>query len=250
MSPLALPLPPAVVEPRERSTAPAPADAFAGDESRDEREDRLDTELMARFRDTGAREVFEDLYARSRERVLAWLRWLLHEQQVKLDPIDLLQDTFVNVYRYSSNFRSEHAGSFRVWVRTIAANVVRRAKSGTPRRWQTGSDGLTPDLIDLACGPALRVVHGEDSERLRLAWVVFLQHYAAAFRTLAPRDRRALELVEVDGLTYAETGRVLGVGPSNMKMIMLRARRRLHARMRASMCLGHAAAQRPLQATA
>src|SRR5688572_23628106 len=247
MSPLALPLPPAVVvELHRRGVVPA----SLPEESREACDDRLDTELMALFRDTGAREVFEELYARSRDRVFTWLRWLLHEQQAKLDPVDLLQDTYVNVYRYSSNFRSDHPGSFRVWVRTIAANVVRRAKAGTPRRWQTGSDALTPDLIDLACGPALRAVHGEDSERLRFAWILFLQHYAAAFQALAPRDRRALELVEVEGLSYAETGRELGVGPSNMKMIMLRARRRLHARMRASMCLGHAAAQRPLKATA
>jgi DNA-directed RNA polymerase specialized sigma24 family protein len=127
---------------------------------------------------------------------------------------------------------------------------VRRAKASAPRRWLAGAEQIEPELIDLAFGPHLRVVHGEEAEKLRIVWMLFLQHYAAAFDSLSPRDRRALELVEVDELSYAETGQRLGVGPSNMKMIMLRARRRLHTRMRASMCMGHAAAVRSARKTA
>jgi len=213
------------------------------DESDEHRDDRIDTELMALFRDTAQREAFDALYQHSRGRLFAWLRWLLREQHARLDAIDLLQDTYVNVYRYASSFRSDHAGSFRSWVRTIAANVVRRARASVPRQAAVDIAARGPEPIDRRPGPQLRVVQGEERVHLRQAWLLFLEHYARAFDSLSPRDRRALELVEVEGHTYVETGALLGVGASNMKMIMLRARRRLQNRMRASMCVSHAAAR-------
>ena len=118
------------------------------DESDDHRDDRIDTELMSLFRDTAQREAFDALYQHSRGRLFAWLRWLLREQHARLDAIDLLQDTYVNVYRYSSSFRSDHAGSFRSWVRTIAANVVRRARASIPRQSSADFAAPGPELID------------------------------------------------------------------------------------------------------
>src|SRR6185503_7676683 len=93
MATLACALPPAVDdELRRRGVS---LDALPG-EGPEQRDDRLDTALMAWFRDTGDRRAFEALYEHSRVRVASWLRWILREQQVRLDPVDLLQDTFVN----------------------------------------------------------------------------------------------------------------------------------------------------------
>jgi DNA-directed RNA polymerase specialized sigma24 family protein len=89
--------------------------------------DALDTALMARFRDTHDPLAFERLHRQASGRVLAWVRRLLRERQSSLDPLEICQDTFVNVYRYSRCFRDESPASFRVWVRTIASNCVRRA---------------------------------------------------------------------------------------------------------------------------
>ena len=86
------------------------------------RDDRIDTQLMALFRDTGRRDVFDVLYRHARGRLIQWIRWLVKQRRSRLDPGDLLQDTFVNVYRYAKSFREDHRGSFRSWVRTIAAN--------------------------------------------------------------------------------------------------------------------------------
>ena len=208
------------------------------------RDDRVDTELMTVFRDTGRSDVFEVLYTHARGRLIQWIRWLVQQRRVRLDPGDLLQDTFVNVYRYAKSFRREHRGSFRSWVRTIAANVMRRAMT-TPTRYsmQALPEGLQEPL-DPALGPALRLAECEERDRLGRAYSLFLQHYARAYALLSERDQRALELVEIQGLSYAETGAELGVGPSNMKMIMLRARRRLLAHMQRAMCGEPAAAVR------
>lgn len=206
-------------------------------ETSDQRADRIDTALMSLFRDSGRRDAFESLYEHSRARVFEWLRWVLREQHARLDPVELLQDTFVNVYRYASSFRSEHASSFRAWVRTIAANVVRRARAmaAGPRMLVETQQTTVHEPVDWHAGPQRRVCESEERGNLRAAWLLFLRHYAEAFERLSPRDRRALVIVEVEGFSYAEASQALGVGASNMKMIMLRARRRLVAHMRVAM---------------
>ncbi len=212
------------------------------EESPESHLDRLDTALMAWFRDSGAREAFDALYRHSHARVVAWLRWVVAEQRARLDPIELLQDTYVNVYRYSRGFRSDHGGSFRVWVRTIAANVVRRARSVAARLRFVSSDGDLFGAVESEHrSPQARVMDVEETHDLRGAYLILLQHYLAAFEQLSERDRRALELVELDGLSYAQVCDVLAVGHSNMKMIMLRARRRLLQRM--ALSLGAAASE-------
>lgn len=217
----------------------------AAGESPEVHRDRLDTALMALWRDSRDQGVFDALYRHSRGRVFAWLRWLLRGDRQGLDPLELLQDTYVNVYSYGAGFRNDNDASFRAWVRTIAGNVLRRAGRRRTRRrapdlsLQALPEGLQ-EPVDPERGPELRLVEVEETGELGLAWVLLLGFYARAFEALSARDRRALELVEIDGHSYAETCRILSVSPSNMKMIMLRARRRLQAHLARSLGDGRA----------
>jgi RNA polymerase sigma-70 factor (ECF subfamily) len=202
-------------------------------ESAEELENRIGTGLMALYRDTRDARVFEALYDFSRKGVLAWIQGLIGRELQQLDPRELLQDTFVNVYRYPGAFREEHDGSFRVWVRTIAGNAVRRSCANHSR-----SSGREQDLVEIADrsrGPDEAIESAEQLRRLRGAWILFLCHYARAWSELSPRDRRTLHLVEVEGLSYEEVGRILDVGRSNLKMIVFRSRRRIARRMRTAM---------------
>jgi RNA polymerase sigma factor (sigma-70 family) len=229
---------------RGRGVEPKPAPG----ESAEVFGDRLDTALMALWRDCGDRAAFDALYRHSRGRVFAWLRWLLRGDQRRLDPLELLQDTYVNVYSYGAGFRDENDASFRAWVRTIAGNVLRRAGrrralARTPELSLQSLPEAFQEPVDLARGPDLRLVENEEAGELARTWILFLGLYERAFASLSERDRRALELVEVEGRTYAETCRLLSVSPSNMKMIMLRARRRLQAHLARSLGDRRAAAQ-------
>jgi RNA polymerase sigma-70 factor (ECF subfamily) len=222
----------------ERGVPPAPR---PGD-TRDLYENRIGTGLMALFRDTRDPGVFEALYAFSRASVLVWIRGLLGRQPGSLDAQELLQDTFVNVYRYPKAFRDEHGGSFRVWVRTIAGNAVRRAVKRRARRRVEEGGEVPSELQDGGAGPAQVIEDDEARRRLRGAWMLFLMHYGRAWSNLSQRDRRTLHLVEVEGLSYEEAGRVLAVGRSNLKMIVFRSRRRIARHMRAAMASAHAGA--------
>ena len=203
-------------------------------ESTDQYENRVGTALMALYRDTRDATAFEALYSFTRMSVQHWILSLVGREPANLDPAEILQDTYVNVYRYPGAFRDDHGGSFRVWVRTIAGNVVRR---GSLKRARCLPQELeeAAELEDRKTGPAQAIVDEDESQRLKKAWVLLLLLYAEAWKELGQRDRRTLHLVEVEGLSYQEAGRILSVGRSNMKMIVFRSRKRLARRIREAM---------------
>ncbi|MEZ5980036.1 MAG: RNA polymerase sigma factor [Planctomycetota bacterium] len=200
------------------------------------------TELMTRFRDRVlAREAgesedegqaeFEALYAYTHRDVLVWVYSLLRQGGGRLDAHELVQDTFVNVFRYPKSFRDDGPSSFRVWVRTIAGNVVRRARSKQASRATASLSDSPIEYADPAPGPETGVDHAERAAELDRAFRLLLRVYLAAWGDLVPRDRRALELVEVEGLDYRTAAGELAVRAPNMKMIVFRSRQRLVRRM-------------------
>ena len=117
-------------------------------------------------------------------------------------------------------------------MRTIAGNIVRRAIKRRPRlSFQEMPEGLQ-EPGDLSENPERRIESHEQTRLLGSAWILFLNLYARAWDQLSQRDRRTLYLVEVEGLTYEQAGRILGVGRSNMKMIVFRSRKRIARHMR------------------
>lgn len=205
------------------------------DEPTDISEARLETALMALFRDRRGDAEFSALYEYAREDLARWIQSFLRAQREKRDVSELVQDTFVNVYRYAGGFRDEQPRSFKVWSRTIACNVMRRARNRRSEpSLQAWPEGLQ-EPADMGADPSQRIVECEDERALTRAWVILLHQYALAFEKLGARDRLALELIEVQELSYAEVCTRLGVRMSNMKMIMFRARRRMRAWMGAAL---------------
>ena len=200
-----------------------------------ELERRLETALMVLFRDQRGEAAYETLYLRTRRMLLAWIVHLLGRRGQGADPVELLQDTYVNVYRYAGSFREEGGNSFRGWARTIAANVVRRSRMRRGLSLEAMPEGGA-EVADERHGPEQAALVHEEQEELRGAWVLLLLHYAQAYQLLSPRDREALHMIEVEGLSYAEAGVRLGVGRSNMKMIMFRSRKRIRAHILQAMC--------------
>ncbi len=198
---------------------------------------------MVRFQGSRTEDAFTALYEATRADLEVWVGRMARTQGSRRDPAELLQDTYVNIYRYAGSFRDGIGGGFRGWARTIAANVVRRStqRTGAARALEMPEGAGEP--IDPRPGPLASCSDEEQREALQAAWGLLLLHYAAAFQTLSPRDREALTMVEVEGKTYAEAGKLLRVGRSNMKMIMFRARKRIRSQILATMgTVAHAAA--------
>lgn len=192
---------------------------------------------MERFQSERTSEAFERLYAAAAPDLMGWIERFVATRRFHVDPFEILHDTFVNVYRYAGSFRVTAPGGFQAWARTIAGNVVRRARtrSRVAGTLFIDGDGAERALVDRGRTPAGRAEDVETAERLRAEYTLLLAHYAAAFETLKARDRAALHMVEVERLDYAEVGRRLGTARSNTKMIVFRARRRLFAALQASL---------------
>ena len=191
-------------------------------------EARMETGLMALYRDSRSEQVFQILYEYARPDLLSWIEGLPGRRgTLGGDPLEVLQDTFVNIYRYAASFRDERAQSFRVWAHRIAANLNSRS-----RRVPAGFslDALPHGMAEPADrrgDAAWELSLGEERRSLAAAWMIVLARYAAAYESLTERDRRALDLVELQGLSYAAACRELGVRLSNLKMILFRARARI-----------------------
>ncbi len=189
------------------------------------------TRLMACFRDSHSDADFEALYAHTQQAVAAWIRSLLRQGPSQVDAGEILQDTFVNVYRYPRSFRDENASSFRVWVRTIAGNLVRRSRTPAMVQLSEWGEGAS-EPADPSARPDELADLSEEASSLDAALRLFLAVYREAWLNLGERDRLALELVEARGLTHAAAARCLGVQATNMKMIVFRARKRVAQAMR------------------
>lgn len=202
---------------------------MGSDEDGKKFESRIETALMALFRDERDESAFQALYDYTRGQLLLWVENLIGPRRREPDPLEILQDAFVNIYRYAGSFRDEDARSFRVWSRTIVGNLVRRSRQPKLARSLDALPEGVSEPVDRRATPAEELVRGEDVRSMARAWLTVLLQYAAAYDRLSPRDKLALDMIEVQGLSYAEAGARLRVGNSNMKMIMFRSRRRIRA---------------------
>jgi RNA polymerase sigma-70 factor, ECF subfamily len=189
---------------------------------RTEAQPAQETLLMARFRDQRSAADFDALYRLAAPDFLMWARG-----RGIAEAEELLQDTFVNIYRYASTFKDESASSFRNWSHSIAINLRRRAATRRARRPMLALEERSCEPRDPAIGPWESACGAEEASELRFAWMILLSLYREAHAALNERDRLALELVEVRGLSYANAAEKLGVGLSNLKMILFRARGRV-----------------------
>jgi RNA polymerase sigma factor (sigma-70 family) len=115
------------------------------------------------------------------------------------DRKDLAQDVAIAAFRRRMSYRAER-GSPRQWLSGIARREVKRFLRVQHRQpWLAADDGL-PDTPDGALTPE------EELSRRDL-----IDHRLAM---LAPEERRAVILVEIDDLTLREVGGRERISPS------------------------------------
>ena len=173
-----------------------------------------DEEVLARFVDAGApvgdRETaFHTLVDRYHRRVFAICHEVLRSRS---DAEDATQETFVKLARGAAGFRGE--AKLSTWLYRVARNVCTDQIRHDARRPATPV--ADPGRLDDA--PSQPDTSAATAEQLAVA---------AALDDLDPLSRRALVLVAVEGLTYAEAGEVIGLPVGTVKSRVSRARGRL-----------------------
>jgi len=134
------------------------------------------------------------------------------------DAEDLVQDTLIRAYRAIERFDGRHP---RAWLLTILRNThINRNRRQRPELLRD-PDGTSRQLNELAAVDVTDAVvdAGFDAEIER------------ALAELDERFRSVVQLVDVEGLTYAEAAEVLGVPAGTVMSRLHRARGRIRDRL-------------------
>lgn len=210
--------------------------ALVGDSERsaESLRDAASTQLMEVFRLQQSRAAFGLLYELNQHHLLQQVRGRLRRFQAKIDAHDVLQEVFFNVYRYPHRFDSRREDAFRVWSATIVRNTVLKCLRSMKRggRAEVPFEDLAEHPEVGALGPLGGAVEKESALRCQRVYLTYLQLYLRFYTMLSPRERRAIHLVEVDGFSYREAASELGIKLENLKMVIFRARRKIHRSMR------------------
>ncbi|MEZ6018126.1 MAG: sigma-70 family RNA polymerase sigma factor [Planctomycetota bacterium] len=196
--------------------------------------DVLSTRLMEAFRDHRSRACFGLLYELNGSHLLGQVAGRLRRYSSQADPGDVLQEVFFNVYRYPHRFDSSRDDAFRVWSAMIVRNtVLKHLRSlGRGGRQEVPFEDLGDQPLADDTSPLAGVLQEEESRACSRAYVTYLQLYLRFYGMLSERERRALHLVEVDRVSYREAADELEVKLENLKMVIFRARRKIHRSMR------------------
>ncbi|MEM7306705.1 MAG: RNA polymerase sigma factor [Planctomycetota bacterium] len=212
--------------------------AVVDDETRtaDGLRDGLSTRLMEIFRLHRGRAAFGLLYELNRQHLLQQVAGRLRRYQSRSDPQDVLQEVFFNVYRYPHRFDASRDDAFRVWSATIVRNTVLKHLRSLSRsgRAEVAFDDIPeqPEVGSRAREPMRGAIENESRLECTRVYLTYLHLYLRFYSMLSERERRAIHLVEVDGCSYRVAAGELGIKLENLKMVIFRARRKIHRSMR------------------
>jgi len=207
------------------------ADAQRGPEAQ---RDAVSTRLMECFRKTRGRGAFGLLYELNGQHLLMQVVGRLRRYASKADPRDVLQEVFFNIYRYPHRFNPSREDAFRVWSAMIVRNTVLKHLRSLSRggRSEITFDDLPEQPSEGTQSPLSGVIESESKNECARVYLTYLQLYLEFYSMLSERERRALHLVEVEDRSYREAAEDLGIKLENLKMVIFRARRKIHRSMR------------------
>jgi RNA polymerase sigma-70 factor (ECF subfamily) len=208
----------------------------AGDRARsaDSIRDAVSTRLMEVFKQRTSRGAFGLLYELNSQHLLAQVAGCLRRYGSKADPRDVLQEVFFNVYRYPHRFNSEREDAFRVWSAMIVRNTVLKhlRSQGKGGRMEVPFEDLSDQPEERTTTPLRGVIEQESLKECGRVYLTYLHLYLRFYTMLSERERQAIHMVEVDERSYREAAATLGIKLENLKMVIFRARRKIHRSMR------------------
>lgn len=176
-----------------------------------------DSELIDAI-NSGQHTLFYDLVKRYEQRLYNFGFKICQDAQ---DAEDLVQETFLNVFKYLKDFRYET--KFKNWLYKIASSVCikkRRKSKFAPDR-ELSLDEFIPEdntrapkeFPDWATAPLDRLLNQELSNAIR-----------EAILSLPEKYRLVIMLRDLEGFSTDETADILNVSESNVKVRLHRGR--------------------------
>jgi RNA polymerase sigma factor (sigma-70 family) len=184
--------------------------------------------LMAIFRDYRLREAYSLLYELNYKRFIHIIYRKTKFYSHRLDPWDILQDVFLSIYRYPKRFQEGKPYAFKNWSFSIIRNtiLIHLKKRGN---YETDSEARLETMEDKnALNPLSNMVQKEGIKKFQKLYIYYLIIYLNIFNNfLSFRERKVLQLVEVEDKRYSEASEIMGIKLENFKMVVFRARKKI-----------------------
>jgi len=167
---------------------------------------------------SGQTEKFHDLVKRYEQKLY---NFSLRMCRNPSDAEDMIQDTFLNVFKYLKNFR--HETKFKNWLYKVAAStcIKKRRKSKFAPEKELSLDEFLPNdetekpehVPEWALLPLDKLLNEELSSVINQTILALPKKY-----------RVVIVLRDIEGFSTAETAQILNLSPSNVKVRLHRAR--------------------------
>ena len=157
---------------------------------------------------------YEALIRRHKDRVYSYAAWMLRDPE---EARDVAQEAMVRLWQHRSKVDEVTA---RSWLLTTAHHLCIDRLRRKQRRPELPAEEAGEPGTDERPNPYRRASATETGRAIE-----------AALGSLGPRDRAAVLMREVEGMTYKEMARILGIPLGTVKARLHRARDRLRARL-------------------
>ncbi|PID76265.1 MAG: RNA polymerase subunit sigma-70 [Deltaproteobacteria bacterium] len=178
---------------------------------------RTDVELVAAIQ-SGQTELYEELVSRYDSKLYNFGIRMCRNTS---DAEDLVQETFLNVFKYLKGFR--HEAKFKNWLYKIAASICikkRRRRKYEPDRSLSLEEFLPGDEAQMAAkAPTWVSIPLDQLLNKELATML-----GDSIHALPHKYRVVAVLRDVEGFSTIETAKILEISPANVKVRLHRAR--------------------------
>ena len=186
-------------------------------------EQDIDLRLVKRVQE-GDKKAFDLLVLKYQRKVMSIIARLVR-QPAEIE--DIAQETFIKVYRAIPNFKGESA--FYTWLYRIAVNCTHTYVEKNLKRSLLPDEKITLDEGTFALNPSLIDSHTPESHLVNQEIV---QVIAQSMAELPEELRRALELRELEGISYDEIAEQMQTPVGTVRSRIFRAREAIAARLK------------------
>lgn len=176
-----------------------------------------DFDLIQRI-NSGQIDQFHELVKRYEQKLYNFSLRMCREHQ---DAEDMVQETFLNVFKYLKDFRYET--KFKNWLYKVAASTCikkRRKSKFAPERelsleeFRPSDEAEPPDRVpEWALMPLDKLLNEELAGAINRGILAIPKKY-----------RMVIVLRDIEGFSTAETAQILNLSPANVKVRLHRAR--------------------------
>lgn len=175
-----------------------------------------DEELILEFQKSNDQRAFEILVERFKNPLINFVFRFLGDYEAC---VDVVQDTFVKVYRYKDSYTS--VAKFSTWIYTIAGNLARSEYRRRKRNSffsinNYGEEGENYEIPDNQLRPDVEADSKFKAQKIQEALLKLKEVY-----------REAVILRDIQGLTYEEIAEILGIEEGTVKSRINRGRAQL-----------------------